>query len=588
MLFQVSLYMALVVCGCGLLYKVSIWFRYRLDVEHRHTPARRVGAFIKGCLAVVLSRRLIPLVKALVLDVLLQVRTLRESRIRWFMHICLMYGFLVLLLLHALESYISENLFTDYYSTLCPFLLMRNLAFVLVMAGVILAVYRRSIKPPPRLMTHRADRYILIVLAVVMLSGVLLEGSKIVSFTCYQEMVADYAELDDPIDEKALASYWAANYGIVVPDLQNPLDADALAAGAELHETYCAACHSRPQWAFAGYSLSRLMKPMALFLDQAGLPTLLWHVHYLACFFGLALLPFSKFLHIFTTALSLMANAVMDDETSDPANIETRQIMEADACTHCGACSRQCAVGVIFEALANASILPSEKIFFTRLLASGQPMHEDQVRLLQAGFYLCTNCHRCNDVCPAGINLQQLWFKTREYILRKGLPDTVLLSPLSYYRGLMAPHLAKQTYAQPLERVKKQIRSLFAFSDQTLDLEPQQMDADFRSALKTSAQSSTFSACFTCSTCTSVCPVVKTFDDPQAALDMMPHQIMHAVGMGLRDMVIGSRMLWTCLGCYQCQEACPQQVQITDTFNELKSLARNFFIRQPMTSIPSP
>lgn len=582
MLFQISLYSALVVCGCGLLYKITTWFRYRLDIEQEHTPVQRMNAFVKGCLAAVLSRRLITLVKVAVLDVLFQVRTLRESRIRWIMHICLMYGFLSLLLLHALESYISENLFADYYSTLSPFLLIRNLAFVLVMVGVTLAVYRRSIKPLPRLMTNRADRFILVVLAVVMLSGILLEGSKIVSFTSYQEMVADYAELDDPVDEKALASYWAANYGIVAPELKEPLDAASVAAGAELHENYCASCHSRPQWAFVGYGLSRLLKPIALFLDQAGLPTVLWHVHYLACFLGLALLPFSKFLHIFTTPLSLMANAVMDDETSDPANIETRQVMEADACTHCGACSQQCAVGVIFEAIANASILPSEKISLTRLLTSGQPMNEDQVRSLQSGFSLCTNCHRCTDVCPAGINLQQLWFKTREYIFRKGLPDTALLSPLSYYRGLMAHHISRDAYEQPLERTKKHVCSLFEFSDQARDLDPQQMDEDFRSALKTSSQSSTFSACFTCSTCTSVCPVVKSFDDPQAVLDMMPHQIMHAAAIGLRDMVFSARMLWTCLGCYQCQEACPQAVHITDVFSELRGLAHNYFTRQPM------
>jgi heterodisulfide reductase subunit C len=581
MLFQVSLYTALVICGCGLLYKVTTWFRYRLDVEHQHTPARRIGAFVKGSVATVLSRRLITLVKALVLDVVLQVRTLRESPLRWIMHICLMYGFLALLLFHALESYVSENLFADYYSTLRPFLLIRNLAFVLVMVGMALAIYRRSIKPLPRLMTNRADRFMLIILAVVMLSGFFLEGSKIVSYTSYQEMEADYAALDDPEDKKALASYWSAHYGAVIPDLKRPYDADALEAGAELHESYCAECHSRPQWAFASYSLSRLIKPVALTLDRAGLPTILWHVHYLACFIGLALLPFSKLLHILTTPLSLVVNAVMDEKRSDPANIETRQIMEADACTHCGACTQQCAVGVIFESVANPSVLPSEKISLTRLLTSGKPMEEQQVRSLQSGFYLCTNCHRCTDVCPAGINLQQLWFNTREHIFHKGLADAVLLSPLSYYRGLMAPRISSEAYDRPLEGVKKHLGSGFAFSDQSRDLEPRQMDQNFRSAMKASTQSSTFSACFTCSTCTSVCPVVKAYDDPQAALDMMPHQIMHASAIGLRDMVFSSRMLWSCLGCYQCQEACPQAVQIADVFSEFKGLARNYFSRQP-------
>ncbi len=573
MLFQASLYIALVVCGCGLLYKISTWFRYHLDNDRQHTLSRRVGAFVKGCLATLFSRRLITLLKVLVLDVLLQVRIWRENRIRWIMHICLMYGFMALLLLHALEKYISENLFANYYPTLSPYLLIRNLAFVSVMVGLIVAICRRTIKPSPRFMTNRADRFILIVIAVVMLSGFFLEGSNILSYTRYQEMVSDYAALDDPDDEKALACYWAANFGVIIPDLTEPVDTATLDSGAQLHEDYCAECHSRPQWAFASYGLSRLIKPLSAALDPAGLPTLLWHVHYLACFIGLALFPFSKLFHIVTTPLSLMINAVMDTKTSDQANIQTRQIMELDACTHCGACTQQCAVGVIFNTIANASILPSEKIALTKRLTSGRDMDSAQVKSMQSGFYLCTNCHRCTDVCPAGINLQQIWFKTRETIFQKGYPDAALLSPLSYYRGLMAPHISRENYNKPLQSIKQCVASIFEFAHQEDDLDPQQMDEDFRSILRVSAQSASFSTCFTCSTCTSVCPVVKCFEDPNAALDMMPHQMMHAVAMGLRDMVFSSRMLWACLGCYQCQEACPQQVHVTDVLSEIKSLA---------------
>jgi heterodisulfide reductase subunit C len=32
-------------------------------------------------------------------------------------------------------------------------------------------------------------------------------------------------------------------------------------------------------------------------------------------------------------------------------------------------------------------------------------------------------------------------------------------------------------------------------------------------------------------------------------------------------------MLWACLGCYQCQDHCPQGVRITDVFYELKNIA---------------
>ena len=98
-------------------------------------------------------------------------------------------------------------------------------------------------------------------------------------------------------------------------------------------------------------------------------------------------------------------------------------------------------------------------------------------------------------------------------------------------------------------------------------------DRTFKSGLNLSAQAKTFSACFGCQTCTTVCPVVANYENPQEALGLLPHQIMQAAGLGLRDLAFGSNMLWDCLTCYQCQEQCPQGVWVTDVLYELKNLA---------------
>jgi heterodisulfide reductase subunit C len=278
--------------------------------------------------------------------------------------------------------------------------------------------------------------------------------------------------------------------------------------------------------------------------------------------------------HIFTSQLSLLANAVMEKGKSSPANIATRQVMELDACTHCGTCSLRCSVAVVFDEIPNINILPSEKIASIKALASGKRLSSQALRNIQEGIYLCTNCYRCTVVCPVGINLQDLWFNVRETLLQKGYPEFLALSPLSFYRGLMREETVQKDYEKPLIQAKEAIVAqcdLMRRKGKVLPLTP--ADRPFQSGLNLSAQAKTFSVCFGCQTCTTVCPVVSNYENPQEVLGLLPHQIMHAAGLGLRDLAFGSNMLWDCLTCYQCQEQCPQGVCVTDVLYELKNLA---------------
>jgi heterodisulfide reductase subunit C len=67
--------------------------------------------------------------------------------------------------------------------------------------------------------------------------------------------------------------------------------------------------------------------------------------------------------------------------------------------------------------------------------------------------------------------------------------------------------------------------------------------------------------------------VVNNYDRPKEVLGMLPHQIMHAARLRLWDMIFESRMLWDCLGCYKCQEYCPQNVRIADVLYQIKNHA---------------
>ena len=575
MFFDVALYISLVIFAFGLSYKISTWFRHKIGIDAREIPtSKRVSAAFKGILSTLFSVKILTLVRVFVLDVVLQIRVLREDFLRWLMHMCIWGGFMLLLLMHALESLITSRLFPNYYSTINPFMFLRDLFGAMVILGILIAVYRRFILKVPRLITNAMDHYAIVIVAVIMISGVILEGAKIVSYSMYQQMVEEYSGLEDKQELRSLEAHWVEEFGVVSPAVKGPFDTETLEQGKELHEMSCVECHSRPQWAFTGYGVAKIVGPAALWLDRVNMPTILWYIHILSCFIGLAYLPFSKMFHIFASPLSLLANAVMDREKSAPANTATRQAMELDACTHCGTCTVRCSVGVAFEEIPNANILPSEKIASVKALASGKELSEGDLRIIQEGVYLCTNCYRCTVVCPVGINLQDLWFNVREALLQKGYPEFLALSPLSFYRGLMKEDLVQRDYGEPLIRAREAIVAecdLMRRQDKALPLTP--ANRGFQSGLSLSAQANTFSVCFGCETCTTVCPVVGNYDNPKEVLGVLPHQIMHACGLGIRDLAFGSSMLWDCITCYQCQEQCPQGVCVTDVLYELKNLA---------------
>jgi heterodisulfide reductase subunit C len=229
---------------------------------------------------------------------------------------------------------------------------------------------------------------------------------------------------------------------------------------------------------------------------------------------------------------------------------------------------------VAFEEIPNVNILPSEKIGTIKTLASGKALSEQDLMTLQEGVYVCTNCNRCTVACPVGINLQDLWFNVREALLQNGHPEVSVLSNLSFYRGVKRDEMLESEYRAPVARAREAIASMadrVRLQDKSIPLSPS--PNGHQKDLQTSIQANTFSHCFACQSCTSACPVVFSFENPEEALGLLPHQIIRAAAMGLTDLVFSANMLWDCLACYQCQEYCPQDVHVTDILYKLKNLA---------------
>jgi len=128
MVFKAALYTSLIIFILGLIYKFSTWFTRKIGIfaNNIQTSERLFSAF-KGVFGAIFSSKIFILIKVFILDVVLQARILREDFFRWLMHMFIYGGFMLLLLMHAMGSIITESIFPDYYSTLNPFMFLRDL-----------------------------------------------------------------------------------------------------------------------------------------------------------------------------------------------------------------------------------------------------------------------------------------------------------------------------------------------------------------------------------------------------------------------------------------------------------------------------
>ncbi|MCK5100771.1 MAG: 4Fe-4S dicluster domain-containing protein, partial [Desulfobacteraceae bacterium] len=77
-----------------------------------------------------------------------------------------------------------------------------------------------------------------------------------------------------------------------------------------------------------------------------------------------------------------------------------------------------------------------------------------------------------------------------------------------------------------------------------------------------------FENCIQCTICTNVCPIVE-YD--LADNDYTPQQVMNLLRLGKKHLATGTRMVWNCLTCFSCQEACPQGIKVADIMLELRN-----------------
>ena len=77
----------------------------------------------------------------------------------------------------------------------------------------------------------------------------------------------------------------------------------------------------------------------------------------------------------------------------------------------------------------------------------------------------------------------------------------------------------------------------------------------------------TLKACYQCGTCASSCPV--------ARLDSSfnPREVLKLALLGEKEEVISGDAIWLCTSCFNCQERCPQNVEIAEVVFALRNMA---------------
>jgi Fe-S oxidoreductase/nitrate reductase gamma subunit len=191
-------------------------------------------------------------------------------------------------------------------------------------------------------------------------------------------------------------------------------------------------------WSFVGNLFAQLfpanMSPTAADNTYAGL----WYFHMLTTMGFVAMLPYTRAMHIVTASLNLLTQRLepkvtmpaMDFENTEQEyfgpktvlDFSWKDMLDFDSCTECRRCTDICPANAVGKALDPRMVilklrdsmlveaqLPAEKRGQeeSALYESGRITHEE--------IWACTNCGGCVNECPVGIDQLRSIMQLRRY-----------------------------------------------------------------------------------------------------------------------------------------------------------------------------
>ncbi len=366
---------------------------------------------------------------------------LAPDRFSWIMHQTIFWGMLVLFFGTALATIDQDftNLLFDWPLLGGWFYLLFELALdvfgVVLIAGVVLAGYRRYISRPLRLKTRRQDISLwdsfplLTCLLLIAITGFLVEGLRI----------AQGNRLDA---ELAAAEGEAAR----LAQLEQAGFADHLHMGAERKERQLrqiaesATVFPAAMMAPVGAGLARLAASLSA--DSLRLThQVLWWSHALLAFGLIVSIPLTKAFHLIASPANLLLHddhppgrlpVIAASGVSHVRDFTWRQLMQADACTWCGKCEEACPGFATGFPLSPRDVVQTvaAQLLRTRRRGNGNGQSLHNTLLPENSLWACCTCRACEDVCPVGVEQPRMIVDLRRYLVDQGQIDEGLQEAL--------------------------------------------------------------------------------------------------------------------------------------------------------------
>jgi Fe-S oxidoreductase/nitrate reductase gamma subunit len=215
-------------------------------------------------------------------------------------------------------------------------------------------------------------------------------------------------------------------------------------------------------WAPIGNMIASLWRAIELDNSVTGtLTTLIFRVHFFLVLFTIAYIPFSKLFHIISSPLNILYRSLepkgalshmdLEDEEAESFGISKidefswKHLMDLDACTQCGRCQDHCPAHLTEKPLSPKVLIKDLKdhMYLTipkRLRQKAQPGDNAEIPSLVGDIipedvlWACTTCRSCMEHCPVYVEHVDKILDMRRYqvLMESQFPEELMTA----FRGL--------------------------------------------------------------------------------------------------------------------------------------------------------